>query len=294
MNPIVKDYINIAIVISIACVIAYAGSYDSTNYNGYSILFLCMCASFLVHWIVFIPSYLAKTEKFYDITGTVAYITVLYIASTLTTYSFDHQLELRSQVAIALVMIWAVRLGIFLFIRVLKVGEDRRFREAKQSFSKYLLWWSMSALWVFLTTANALTLIINNTNVSDDLYFYFGVSLWGFGFLFEVLADEQKRKFRTNKNNKNRFISTGLWSISRHPNYFGEILLWVGMAIIAFPTLKGWQHVTLISPIFIYFLLTRISGVNLLEQTADKKWSGDKDYEKYKKHVSVLIPFIKW
>ena len=95
-----------------------------------------------------------------------------------------------------------------------------------------------------------------NTNVFDDLYFYFGISLWGFGFLFEVLADEQKRKFRTNKNNKNRFISTGLWSISRHPNYFGEILLWVGMAIIALPTLKGWQHVTLISPIFIYFLLT--------------------------------------
>ena len=293
MNPIIKDYINIAIVISIAWVIAYAGSYNSTNFNGHSILFLCMCSSFLVHWIAFIPSYLAKTEKFYDITGTVAYITVLYIASTLTTYSFDHQLELRSQVAIALVVIWAVRLGLFLFIRVLKVGEDRRFREAKQSFSKYLLWWSMSALWVFLTTANALTLIINNTNVSDDLYFYFGISLWGFGFLFEVLADEQKRKFRTNKNNKNRFISTGLWGISRHPNYFGEILLWVGMAIIALPTLKGWQHVTLISPIFIYFLLTRISGVNLLEQRADKKWSGDEDYKKYKKQVPVLIPFLK-
>ena len=293
MNPIIKDYINIAIVISIAWVIAYAGSYNSTNFNGHSILFLCMCSSFLVHWIAFIPSYLAKTEKFYDITGTVAYITVLYIASTLTTYSFDHQLELRSQVAIALVVIWAVRLGLFLFIRVLKVGEDRRFREAKQSFSKYLLWWSMSALWVFLTTANALTLIINNTNVSDDLYFYFGISLWGFGFLFEVLADEQKRKFRTNKNNKNRFISTGLWGISRHPNYFGEILLWVGMAIIALPTLKGWQHVTLISPIFIYFLLTRISGVNLLEQRADKKWSGDEDYKKYKKQVPILIPFLK-
>ena len=198
-----------------------------------------------------------------------------------------------AKIAIGLVLIWAIRLGLFLFIRVIKVGEDRRFREAKKSFSKYLLWWSMSALWVFLTTANALTLIINNANISNDPFFYLGLLIWFIGFLFEVVADEQKRKFRNIKDNKDQFISSGLWSFSRHPNYFGEILIWIGMAIIAFPTLNGWQHVTLISPLFIYILLTRISGINLLENRAEEKWGGNDDYEKYKKEVPVLIPFAK-
>ena len=291
MSSVLKDYINIIIVILFASAISLFGSHKSEFYNEYPVLFLCMCASFVVHWIAFIPSYLAKTEKFYDITGTVAYIILLFIASKLTSATFDDNLHIRSNIAIGLVLVWALRLGIFLFIRVIKVGEDRRFREAKKSFSKYLLWWSMSALWVFLTTANALTLIINNTNIFNDVFFYFGITIWCTGFSFEVVADEQKRRFRANEQNKDRFISTGLWSISRHPNYFGEILIWVGMAVIAFPTLQGWQYVTLISPIFIYFLLTRISGVNLLEDRAEKKWGGNGDYEKYKKEVPVLFPY---
>ncbi len=293
MSSTAKDYINIIIVILFSCVIAFSGSDNSTKYNGYSILFLCMVASFLVHWLVFIPSYLAKTEKYYDITGTIAYLILLYISSSLTTSFFSEKLQLRSLVAISLVTIWAIRLGVFLFIRVLRVGEDRRFKEAKQSFSKYLLWWSMSALWVFLTTANALTLIINNTNLFNDLFFYFGIVIWVFGFLFEIIADEQKRRFRVDGNNQEGFISSGLWSISRHPNYFGEIMLWIGMAIIALPTLTGFQHVTLISPLFIYLLLTRISGVNLLEEQADKRWGHLDSYQDYKQNTSSLIPFIK-
>ncbi len=292
MSSVLKDYINIIVVILFASAISLFGSHKSEFYNEYPVLFLCMCASFVVHWVIFIPSYIAKTEKFYDITGTVAYIILLFIASKLTSATFDDNLHIRSNIAIVLVLVWALRLGIFLFIRVIKVGEDRRFREAKKSFSKYLLWWSMSALWVFLTTANALTLIINNTNIFNDVFFYFGITIWCVGFLFEVVADEQKRRFRANERNKDRFIRTGLWSISRHPNYFGEILIWVGMGVIAFPTLQGWQYVTLISPIFIYFLLTRISGVNLLEDRAEKKWGGNDDYEEYKKEVPVLFPYL--
>ena len=132
---------------------------------------------------------------------------------------------------IVLVLIWALRLGFFLFIRVLKAGEDRRFREVKQKFSGFLVWWTLSALWVFLTTVNALVMIINNVSYHDDYYFYFGLVVWIAGFSFEVIADEQKRRFRSQLSNKDQFISTGLWSISRHPNYFGEILEWVGWAI---------------------------------------------------------------
>ena len=293
MSSKLKDYFNIIIIICFASIIALGGSHNSMTYNGYPILFFCLSSSFLVHWIIFIPSFLAKTEKFYDITGTLAYLITLYLASVLTSYSSGASLEPRTLIIIGMVSFWALRLGIFLFIRVLKVGEDRRFREAKKSFSKYLVWWTMSALWVFLTTANALTLIINNKKLVNQPIFYLGLLIWFIGILFEIIADEQKRRFRLNEKNSGKYISSGLWSISRHPNYFGEIILWIGIAIISLPTLSGFQYVTLISPLFIYLLLTRISGVNLLEESSDKKWGDLPEYEQYKKETPVLVPFIK-
>ena len=293
MSSKLKDYFNIIIIICFASIIALGGSHNSMTYNDYPILFFCLSASFLVHWVIFIPSFLAKTEKFYDITGTLAYLITLYLASVLTSYSSGASLEPRTLIIIGMVSFWALRLGIFLFIRVLKVGEDRRFREAKKSFSKYLVWWTMSALWVFLTTANALTLIINNKKLINQPIFYLGLLIWFIGILFEIIADEQKRRFRLNEKNRGKYISSGLWSISRHPNYFGEIILWIGIAIISLPTLSGFQYVTLISPLFIYLLLTRISGVNLLEESSDKKWGDLPEYEQYKRETPVLVPFIK-
>ena len=293
MSKNIKDYISVIIAFFIGALIAIGGSQNGAQYNGYPILFICLIISFVLHWIAFIPAYLARTEKFYDIAGTVAYLSVLATASYLTVISSNNNLQLRSIIAIILVLIWALRLGLFLFVRVLKAGEDRRFREVKQNFSKFLVWWSVSALWVFLTAANALTMIINNVSFTDDFYFYFGLSLWLIGFSFEAIADEQKRRFKSDKKNKDAFISTGLWGLSRHPNYFGEILLWIGMAVIALPTLIGWQYVTLISPIFIYFLLTRVSGVNLLEDRANQKWGGTEEYESYVKKTPVLMPFTK-
>ena len=117
-----------------------------------------------------------------------------------------------------------------------------------------------------------------------------GALVWIFGFAIEAAADAQKNQFRADPENRGKFIDTGLWSWSRHPNYFGEIVLWVGVAIIALPVLRGWQWVTLISPVFVALLLTRISGVPILEKRADEKWGGQEDYETYKERTPVLIP----
>ena len=117
-----------------------------------------------------------------------------------------------------------------------------------------------------------------------------GVLVWAFGFSLKWLADSQKSRFSANPANKGKFIQTGLWARSRHPNYFGEIVLWIGVAIIAIPVLQGWQWVAMISPVFVTLLLTRVSGVPLLEKKADKKWGGQEDYESYKKKTPVLIP----
>ena len=283
--------INIIISIflfSLALLIGYAGSLDGPSIFGYPGLMLIATVGFLIHWLVFIPSYLFKTEKYYDITGTIAYL----VMTALSVFSAG-ELNLRSQVVALLIVVWALRLGLFLFVRVFQVGEDKRFHEVKKSFLRFLVWFSMSALWVFLTTANALTLILNNHPLIDDGYFLFGLMIWLIGFAFEVTADEQKRRFRNNPNNKGQFIRTGLWSISRHPNYFGEILIWVGMAIISFPVLSGWQYATLMSPLFVTLLLTRVSGINLLEAGSDKKWGDMRSYQQYKQRTSVLVPFIK-
>ena len=201
-------------------------------------------------------------------------------------------LAFRSKVVVVMVIVWAMRLGLFLFIRVLKVGEDSRFEDAKNSFVTFLMFFNISGLWVFLTTANALTLILNNSDLFGDFQFFVGLTIWIIGFSFEVIADEQKRRFRKKTENQGMFIVSGLWSISRHPNYFGEILIWTGMAIISLPVLSGWQYATLISPIFVTLLLTRISGVNLLEESADKKWGHLDNYQDYKKNTAVLVPFI--
>ena len=114
--------------------------------------------------------------------------------------------------------------------------------------------------------------------------------VWAFGFGVEMIANSQKSKFKADPANNGKYINTGLWSWSRHPNYFGEIVLWIGVAIVALPFLQGWQWVALISPIFITLLLTRISGIPMLEKHADEKWGCQEDYEAYKDSTSILIP----
>ena len=292
MNHNIKEYSISLICILIAFLVSLASSQNGVSYNNYPISIICMALSFIIHWLVFIPSYFYKTEKFYDITGTVAYLSILLTTAYLINLVNDEGILLRSIISIIFVMIWAIRLGIFLFKRVIKVGEDKRFEHAKKSFSKFLMFFNISALWVFLTIVNVLTMIINNSDSVTDLFFIIGVSIAIIGFIIEVVADMQKRKFRTNISNKGQFISSGLWSISRHPNYFGEMMIWVGMSVVTIPILIGWQFITLISPIFVIFLLTKVSGINLLEASANDKWGADKNYQDYKDKTSVLIPFL--
>tara|TARA_E500000331_G_C17203750_1_gene690452 strand:- start:392 stop:1282 length:891 start_codon:yes stop_codon:yes gene_type:complete len=292
MNHNIKEYSISLICVLIAFLVSLASSQNGVSYNNYPISIICMALSFIIHWLVFIPSYFYKTEKFYDITGTVAYLSILLTTAYLINLVNDEGILLRSIISIIFVMIWAIRLGIFLFKRVIKVGEDKRFEHAKKSFSKFLMFFNISALWVFLTIVNVLTMIINNSDSVTDLFFIIGVSIAIIGFIIEVVADMQKRKFRTNISNKGQFISSGLWSISRHPNYFGEMMIWVGMSFVTIPILIGWQFITLISPIFVIFLLTKVSGINLLEASANDKWGADKNYQDYKDKTSVLIPFL--
>jgi steroid 5-alpha reductase family enzyme len=201
-------------------------------------------------------------------------------------------MDTRSLVVCTLIAIWAIRLGSFLFMRVKKDGKDRRFDEIKTKFFRYMFTWTLGGAWVFITMAAGLAAITAVNQVALDVFFYVGVALWILGFGIEVIADRQKSLYRRNPDNKDKFITEGLWSVSRHPNYFGEIVLWVGITVIALPTLIGWQYVTLISPIFVALLLIKISGVKLLEESGLKRWGDDPSYIKYVASTPSLVPFL--
>lgn len=286
--------VGIVLMVCIASGVSLLASPNSIiiNVMDYDIplVFFCMFVSFLIHWILFIPAFIFKTERFFDLTGAIANTMVVSIALYYKYMHFAPTVDYRSIIIQILVSLWAIRLGAFLFSRVLSDGKDRRFDEIKISFLKFLFTWNLSAFWVFITTCCALTVISSKMVVVPDYYMFFGIFLWVAGFLVETIADFQKRKFKSISSNKDQFINSGLWSISRHPNYLGEIILWSGIAVIGLPVLSGFEYITLISPIFVYLLLTRISGINLLEEIADKKWGDLDSYNLYKKTVPMLFP----
>ncbi len=279
--------ISLILVPIIAGLVALGGSQSGQTFNGLPIFAMIVAYAFILNWLVFIPANIFQTEKFFDLTGSLT-----YISATLIALKLSDQLDNRSILLAGLVLIWAVRLGSFLFNRILQDGKDDRFDKIKPNFLRFFNVWTLQALWVTLTASAALIAISSSTRKELGTLALVGAVIWLIGFLFEVVADYQKRKFRRNPANKGRFINSGLWSKSRHPNYFGEIMLWTGVFIIAIPVLKGWQWVAILSPIFVYLLLNKISGVPGLEAKADKKWGGQADYEKYKAETPILIPKI--
>ena len=243
--------------------------------------------SFIFHWILFIPAFIFKTEKFYDLTGSFSYITIiLYVL-----ISSNDGLGNFGNVALSsLIIVWTLRLGTFLFLRIKKAGEDKRFREIKKSFSWFFMAFTVSGMWVSICALCALTGISNGIELNNITYI--GIILFIVGFTLEIIADTQKTNFRKNNENKDKFITTGLWKYSRHPNYLGEIILWIGVAIISYSSLEISQLFTLVSPVFTYLLLVYVSGINLLEKSGQKKWGSLSEYKEYKRRTPRLFWFI--
>ena len=270
--------------ILIGLLIALAGSEGSVNFNGVALFAICASISYVLHWIIFIPSFIYQTEHYFDLTGSISYLTGVGVA-----FYLNPSVDPRDLIIGAMIVIWAVRLGTFLFMRVKQDGKDGRFTVMKTQFHWFLMTWTLGGLWVFLTMAAGLAAITSNVTAPIGIISYIGIALWIFGFSIEVIADKQKRIFKKQPNKEKEFITSGLWAWSRHPNYFGEITLWFGLTLIALPVLSGWQLVTLISPIFVYILLTRISGVTMLEARGMKKWGDDPEYLNYIKDTPKLM-----
>jgi len=270
--------------------IAFSISYFIAFLTDVSLVKNATLFAFIIQWTLFIPAFLFKTEKFYDISGSFTYISIVsYVCyQSYLLKGFN----LANLILVFFIGFWAVRLGSFLFLRIHKAGEDRRFRLIKRSPTQFFMTWTLQGMWVSLCSACALTAMASDQGLIINAWFYTGSFLFLFGLAIEIVADYQKTIFRRDQKNKEDFIKTGLWSLSRHPNYLGEIILWLGISVISFSSLSDWQYITLISPIFTYLLLVHISGVRILESNGKKKWGHLKTYNDYIDKTPMLL--FKW
>ena len=282
-------FLSISVVTFLVCyLLAITVQVGTIAEGGVSLILIVMFLSFLIHWVMFIPSYLFQTEKFYDLTGSVTYLSVVWFVFLSTYQSIS--LNFGNLILVLLISIWTIRLGLFLFMRIHKAGEDKRFRTIKTSASQFFMTFTLSGLWVTLCSMCALVAISSPEGLVMNALTYVGIILFIIGFGIEIVADNQKTAFRSIEANKDSFITSGLWSKSRHPNYFGEVLLWFAIAVISFSSLEGLQLITLISPVFTYILLVYVSGVRMLEDMNDKKWADNEQYKSYKKNTPMLFP----
>lgn len=239
-----------------------------------------------INLLMFLPAYFFRTDKLTDISYAVTFV-------VLALYGFfDTSMSSASIVLFILVLLWAVRLGSYLLVRIHKIKRDKRFDGMRENFWSFVKFWLLQGVTVWFVMIPSL-LFFGRDVQSIPAWAYVGVLVWVVGIIIEAVSDIQKYKFINNPENKGKWMASGLWKYSRHPNYFGEILLWLGVYIFVISGLGLVQSlVALIGPLFITCLIIFVSGIPLLEKAADKRWGENPEYQKYKKRTSSLIPFL--
>lgn len=252
-----------------------------------NILISCALINIGVQWGFFVISAVLRTELLFELVGS---CTCVLLA--LLSYWGSSGHSLRQRIVTWLVVLWAVRLGLYLFNRKLRHCQDAQSGPPPRR-RKFFLWWTVQALRIQVTLFP--TLLLNTSGRADvplgvrDLA---GWALWLLGFTMELVADHQKATFHADARNKGRFITTGLWSVSRHPNYFGEILLWLGLYLSASSVFLRTEYLCVLCPVADLLLITRVTGVPRLEQAAFRRWGHDPAYHEYLRSTALLVPYL--
>ncbi|XP_063421636.1 uncharacterized protein LOC134706542 [Mytilus trossulus] len=242
---------------------------------------------FGIQWACWAVAATLKTEKFYDLAGSSTFFLL-----ALQSLRWNRTYFTRQKVQTGMVMAWAVRLGTFLFTRILKEGHDKRFNKVRDNPRVFWFYWTVQGVWVLLTLLP--TLLVNSKKEDQPLTKkdYIGWGLWVAGFILETVADYQKSSFRNNPDNEGQFINVGLWKMVQYPNYLGEIMMWSGLYLTSTSVLKGWEHMAVVSPMFLTFLLTKLSGIPLQEKSAMRRYGSNPDYLQHIQNTKKLIPFM--
>lgn len=235
---------------------------------------------------MFVIAYYFKTDKLTDISYALTFVTLAVIGL------INSNGNVPSIILTLMICVWAARLGIYLLKRIRKIGKDDRFDGKREKFWSFLGFWLLqgATVWVVMLPSS---MFYSNQSVEVSIISIasiFGIGIWLTGLVIETIADYQKYKFINDINNKGKWIDVGLWKYSRHPNYFGEIMLWFGVYLFTLSGLDSVQAlVGLIGPLYIATLILFVSGLPLLEKSADKRWGEDQNYQLYKKQTSVLV-----
>ncbi len=255
-----------------------------------SIFLVCLLIAVAFNLMMFAIAFSNKSDKITDLSYCATFIVIAFAA-----YLRQPPFSPIKTVVLVLVTLWAVRLASYLVVRVHKIKRDKRFdgiREDSVKFGSFWLFQAMSA-WLIMVPCIA---ILSRVDSGERLPASTGIGLtvWLIGFVFEAVADRQKFAFINKKSNQGKWINTGLWRLSRHPNYLGEITMWIGLYLCIGSYLTPQMRlISLVSPLWIAFLLLFVSGIPKLEKSADERWGKDKDYKQYKRDTPLLIPFIK-
>ncbi|KAG0499470.1 hypothetical protein HPP92_003710 [Vanilla planifolia] len=235
--------------------------------------------------LFFLITALLRFDKVTDFAGTTNFV-ILAILTLLLKGAW----HFRQIVLSLLVVIWGLRLGLFLLMRILQWGEDHRLDEMRNNLTKLTVFWILQALWVWTVSLPITIVNASERNPSLKPQDVIGWIMWSIGIVIEATADQQKLMFKNSPANRGKWCNTGLWKISRHPNYFGEILLWWGIFVSSTPVLKGAEFLVLFGPVFLTFLLLFLSGIPLLEASANRRFGTLEEYKIYRKRTSPLIP----
>lgn len=257
-------------------------------YFLYMELLVALAIALGVNILMFIPAYIFKTDKLTDISYGVSFILV----SAIVLWYSPKDVTLGQLILLGMITLWGLRIATYLFIRINKIGRDKRFDGMREYFFKFLKFWLLQGLsvWVVLL-ASIQYFLLDITPIG--IIGAIGIALWAMGLLIETVADYQKYTFINNPNNAGKWIEKGLWKYSRHPNYFGEILHWIGVYVYTLPAIGGYMYlVGAISPLYIALLIIFVSGIPMLERAANERWGSDPAYHGYKQRTPVLIPFL--
>ncbi|XP_059165380.1 uncharacterized protein LOC131947973 isoform X1 [Physella acuta] len=198
----------------------------------------------------------------------------------------------RQIIVTTFIICWGLRLSGYLLYRIIKIGEDNRFDDKRDNCLKFAGFWVFQAIWVFVVS---LPVIFVNAPAIASRFDYVtpqdivGFILFGLGLVVETFADIQKFNFRNNPDNRGKWCDTGLWRFSRHPNYFGEITVWIGIFLISTSILQYGQWTAILSPLFTMAILLFLSGIPLLEQKSDERYRKNEQYLRYKRRTSPLL-----
>lgn len=247
-------------------------------------IFLYLLISLLFNIVLFFIAFKLQSDKLTDISYALTFMLIATIGFT------SNDITVYSSIVLLMVFAWALRIGSFLLYRVIKVGKDARFDDMRSSFVKFGQFWVLQGLsvWVLMIP---FVLAVGSASSALGIFAYIGIGIFLLGLCIETVADLQKMRFNNKPENKGKWIESGIWKYSRHPNYFGEILVWVGVYLYAVQVLSvPAVLIALVSPLFITVLLLFVSGIPLLEKSADKRWGKVKAYRQYRERTSILVP----